>query len=52
MRALREEVAGLKAELQEVRRIEYKPERKPEPGTTVIQSSVLDTRSWWRGLWD
>lgn len=52
MRALREEVAGLKAELQEVRRIEHKPEHKPEPENTEIQPSVPDTRSWWRRWWD
>lgn len=51
MRALRGEVAGLKAELQEVRRIEHKPEHKPEPGATVIPPTVPDTRSWWRRLW-
>lgn len=52
MRALREEVAGLKAELQEVRRIEHKPEQKPEPETTETQPLVPDTRSWWRKFWD
>lgn len=51
MRALREEVAGLKAELQEVRRIEHKPEIGPEhkPGHTI---PAPDNRPWWRKFWD
>ncbi|WLS81260.1 hypothetical protein Q3V30_22625 (plasmid) [Erwinia pyri] len=54
MRALREEVAGLKAELQEVRRLEHKPEQEPvqeQPEPSPITQQVT-LRTWWQRFWE
>ncbi|QHJ82427.1 MAG: hypothetical protein [Bacteriophage sp.] len=45
MRALREEVAGLKAELQEVRRLEHKQEAPPTAQVPV-------KLTWWQKFWE